>query len=257
MTVVFVHGMFVTPACWAKWEALYRARGWRTHAPAWPEHELAPAVQREKHPNVALAKLTLDDVVESHRAMIRSLDAPPVVIGHSMGGLIAQILLSEGLAAAGVAIDSAPPKGVITLKWSFLKSSWGSISPFASVDEPIFMDENLWSYGFTNTLSPAEQRRSWEDHAVPESRRVGKGPTTDIAKIDFARARPPLLLIAGGADRTIPPELNRKNFARYAGPSITEYKEFEGRDHYSVIGGEGWREVAEHAFAWIDAHVPS
>jgi pimeloyl-ACP methyl ester carboxylesterase len=250
-TVLFVHGMFVTPACWKNWEQYFQARGYRTLAPAWPEHDSPATAQRAKHPNSALAKLTLDDVLEHYRKIIKTLPEKPILIGHSMGGLVVQVLLSEGLGAAGVAIDSAPPKGVITLKWSFLKSNWPALDPFASLDKPILLDERAFSYAFVNTLPPEQQKRAYEEDSMPESRRVAKGPTTPAGKIDFAKARPPLLIVAGERDHIIPATLNRKNFEKYRGPSVTEFKQFAGRDHW-IIASDGWQEVADYVSGWID-----
>jgi pimeloyl-ACP methyl ester carboxylesterase len=168
-----------------------------------------------------------------------------------MGGLIVQILLQEGLGVAGVAIDSAPPNGVFTLTWSFLKSNWPAINPFASKDKPIYLDEPSFHYAFTNTLSDAEARAAWDAEVVPESRRVGKGPTTAAGKIDFARPRPPLLMIAGEQDHIIPAALVQKTFARYQGPSVTELRTFPGRDHW-IIASDGWQEIAEYVRGWIE-----
>lgn len=256
-TVVFIHGMFVTPRCWQAWETYFQARGYRTVAPAWPEHERPISEQRHRHPSPALAQLTLEELVRYHREVIKGLDLSedqkPILIGHSMGGLVVQLLLQEGIGAAGVAIDSAPPKGVISLRWSFLRSNWPAISPFASLDEPISMSPAAFAYAFTNTLSPAEQAAAYEEHIVPESRRVGKGPTTAAGAIDFRKPRPPLLLIAGEQDRIIPASLNRKNYERYqASPALTSFQEFPGRDHW-LLASTGWQEVADYALAWLAA----
>ncbi len=250
-TIVFIHGMFVTPTCWKKWQDYFQARGYRTLAPAWPEHDPPASAQRARHPNGALARLELSELVEHYRQIVRGLDEKPILVGHSMGGLIVQILLQEGLGIAGVAIDSAPPKGVFTVTWSFLKSNWPAINPFASKDKPIYLDEASFHYAFTNTLSDGEAHAAWAAEVVPESRRVGKGPTTAAAKIDFKRARPPLLMIAGEKDHIIPAALNRKNFARYQGSSVTELRTFPGRDHW-IIASDGWQEVADYVRGWIE-----
>jgi len=250
-TIVFIHGMFVTPTSWKKWQQYFEARGYRTLAPAWPEHEPPAAAQRARHPNGALARLELADLVEHYRKIVRGLDEKPILIGHSMGGLIVQLLLQEDLGVAGIAIDSAPPKGVITLAWSFLKSNWPAINPFASKNKPIYLDEKSFHYAFTNTLSEEQSRAAWNAEVVPESRRVGKGPTTAAAQIDFARPRPPLLMIAGEKDHIVPAALNQKNFARYQGPSITELRTFSGRDHW-IIASDGWQEVADYVRGWIE-----
>ena len=251
-TILFIHGMFVTHRCWEGWEGLFTRRGYRTLAPAWPEHDSPVEEQRRSHPNPRLGALTLDEVVTRYSSIARECDSPPILIGHSMGGLVVQLLLQQGLGAAGVAIDSAPPKGVVSLRWSFLKSNWPAISPFAKIDEPIQLSFEDFRYAFVHTLPPEEQRAAYEQHVVPESRRVGKGPTTDVARIDFGRARPPLLIIAGSDDHIIPASLNRANHRRYATtPAVTDFREFPGRTHW-IIAQKGWQEVANHALDWID-----
>ena len=252
-TIVFVHGMYVTPTCWTGWQKHFEARGYRTLAPAWPEHDPPASAQRDKHPNAALAALTLDDVLERYRQAIDGLGEKPILVGHSMGGLVVQLLVQEELAAAAVAIDSAPPKGVITLAWSFLKANWLHVSPFASEKTPAFLDEKRFRYAFVNTLPEDAQHAAWLAEVVPESRKVGKGPTTKTAKIDFTKAHAPLLLIAGEKDHIIPAALNRKNHAKYTGDSVTDFKEFPGRDHW-IIASPGWQEVADYALAWIAKH---
>ena len=250
-TIVFVHGMFMTPACWEGWVKFFEAKGYRVSAPPWPLHE-RPVVEQASHPDPDLSSLTLDRVLEFYRAEIRRLPEKPIVIGHSMGGLVAQILVSEGLAVGAVAIDSAPPKGLISLKWSFLKSNWGAISPFASLDEPIQLSLEDFSYAFVNGLPENLQKKYFDTFAVPESRRVGKGPTTETAVIDYSRARGPLLLVAGEMDHIIPSSLNWENYQEYEStPGITSFREFPGRNHF-LIGDDRWNEIAQYAARWID-----
>lgn len=249
--VVFVHGMFMTPLCWEHWESHYRSRGLRTLAPPWPEHESSIDAQRGAHPNAKLGAVTLEQLVQHYRSILLAQDEKPFLVGHSLGGLLVQLLVSEGLARAGVAIDSAPPQGVISLKWSFLKSNWPAINPFAREADPIALSFEQFQYAFVNGLPPDEQKAAYSRYAVPESRRVGKGPTTAAAAIDFARPRPPLLFIAGSEDHIIPASLNRRNHAKYrASGSVTDFKEFAGRTHF-IIGQRGWEEVADYALDWL------
>jgi pimeloyl-ACP methyl ester carboxylesterase len=253
-TMVFIHGMYMTPRCWERWESYFKDAGYRTIAPAWPEHDAPVAEQRARHPNPRLGALTLDEVVAQHRDLVRGLEEPPILVGHSMGGLIVQLLLQQGLGAAGIAIDSAPPKGVLSLKWSFLKSNWPALNPFASADRPIALSFEQFQYAFVNMLSPEGQRAAYEEQYVPESRRVGRGPTTPAAAIDFARERPPLLLVAGADDHIIPASLNRSNYERYRkSPSVTDLREFPGRCHFT-IGQDDWREVADYVLQWVRGH---
>ncbi|HUS67440.1 MAG TPA: alpha/beta hydrolase [Kofleriaceae bacterium] len=254
-TVVFIHGMFMTPTCWSGWVQRFRERGLRALAPAWPLHDAPPQALRDKHPDPALGKLTLDEVVAEMVRTVEALDEKPILIGHSMGGLVVQLLLQKQLGVAGVAIDSAPPKGVISFKWSFIKSNWPVVSPFANKDQPYLLTPSDFRYAFAHTLPPDELKATYDREVVPESRRVGNGPTTAVAKIDFTAARPPLLFVAGELDRIIPASLNASNHKKYAASAgITEIRQFPGRTHYT-LGQEGWESIADFVLDWTAQYV--
>lgn len=255
--VVFIHGMFVTPKCWDGWMAYFKERGYVVSAPAWPEHEGSVNEVRSADHQAALGKVELSAVIDQYRQLLSAKTVKPVLVGHSMGGLVAQILLSEGLAQAAVAIDSAPPKGVLVPSWSFIKANWGALNPLADKDQPISFDLKEFSYVMTNAQPEATRGKIYEDFYVPESRRVGKGPTTKAAAIDRTKPRGPLLLIAGGEDHIIPAKLNYANFKAYKNtPGYTEFLLFEGRDHWT-IGGLEWKKVAAAAHEWIEARFHS
>ncbi len=252
-TIVFIHGMFVTPACWETWTGYYRAKGYRCLAPAWPGRDQPVETLRNNHPDPQLSKLTLEDVVEYYAGIIENLDEKPILIGHSMGGLIVQLLLQRDLAIAGIAIDSAPPLGVITTQWSFLKSNWPLISPLVSKYEPYYMPFEHFQYTFVHTLPLTEQKAAYDTQVVPESRQVAQGTLSATAKIDFKKAHAPLLLIAGSDDRIVPASLNQTNYQKYRAslPSITDFKEFPGRTHF-IIGQQNWAEVADYISSWLN-----
>lgn len=250
-TVIFIHGMFMVPASWDGFRKQFEAKGYKTIAPAWPLHEGSAADLRKAHPDKALGALKLEDVIEHYRKIIREQKEKPILVGHSMGGLIVQILMQEGLGAAGIAIDSAPPRGLISLKFSFLKSNWGVISPFADKHEPILLTQDQFNYAFVHTLPESEQTSIYQTYVVPESRLVGNGPTTDAAAVDFDKQRLPLLLIAGENDHIIPASLNYSNFQKYQdSKSRTEFRMFEGRTHW-IAGQKGFEEVAEYSIDWL------
>jgi len=251
-TVIFVHGMYMTPICWEQWIGHFEAAGYRCLAPSWPGRDKPVDALRKAHPDPKLGSLTLRAVLEHVERRVRSLDERPVLIGHSMGGLIVQLLLQREIAAAAVAIDSAPPLGVLTLSWPFLRSNWPHINPFAPRAQPIQMSFARFQYTFTNSMPLAEQRAAYERYVVPESRRVPAESLTPVARIDFRRQRPPLLLIAGSNDHLIPPGLNRTNYRRYRrSPAITDFREFAGRNHF-LIGQPQWQEVANHIITWLN-----
>jgi len=251
-TVVFVHGMYMTSLCWEHWIGHFEAAGYRCLAPGWPGRDKAVDLLRKAHPDPELGRLTLRAVVDHIRKLAGSLDEKPILVGHSMGGLVVQLLLQQDIAAAGVAIDSAPPLGVFTLSWPFLRSNWPHINPFVAQDRPIAMSFERFQYTFTNSMPLAEQRAAYDRYVVPESRRVPAQGLTRVARIDFGRPRPPLLLIAGSDDHLIPPSLIRANFRRYRLPaSLTDFREFPGRKHF-IIGQTDWKEVADGVLSWLN-----
>lgn len=248
-TIVFIHGMFMTPLCWEKWIPYFAAKGYRCLAPAWPGREKPVAELRRNHPDAELAKLKLNQVVDHMDAFIRDLAEKPAIIGHSMGGLVVQLLLQRELAVAGIAINSAPPAGVFTTEFSFVKSNFPVINPFL-LNKPVQMTFEHFQYAFVNTLSLDEQRAAYDRYVVPESRGVPTSSLGAAGKVDFRKLRRPLLITAGEKDHIIPVSLNRSNYQKYKGPSVTDFKEFAGRDHF-IIGERGWEDVADYCLAWL------
>ncbi len=251
-TIVFVHGMYMTPLCWEQWIGHFQARGYHCVAPAWPGRDKPVAALRKNHPDPQLGQLTFRAVLAHLANILQALDEKPILVGHSMGGLMVQLLLQRDLAAAAVAIDSAPPQGVFTTRWSFLKSNWPHINPLAPQSQPIQMSFERFQYTFVNTLPLEEQRAAYEKYVVPESRRVPAESLTAAARIDFERQHPPLLLIAGSDDHIIPASLNKSNYDKYRrSASITDFKEFAGRTHF-IIGQKNWEEVAGYIASWLN-----
>lgn len=250
-TIAFIHGNFVSSRCWDAWVARYQSRGYTCTAIPYPGRDRSVETLRANPDGKLLGSLTLSSVADHHARILGALPEKPIIIGHSFGGLLTQLMVQRGLAAAAVAIDSVPPQGVITTRWSFFRGTWPVLNPFVSATSPYLMSFEHWQYAFTNGHPLAEQRAAWDRYVVPESRSLARGGLSSAARIDFAKPHAPLLLIGGENDNIMPAPLNRANFRRYAkSPSVTEYKEFAGRTHYSVIGGEGWEEVADYAVDW-------
>jgi pimeloyl-ACP methyl ester carboxylesterase len=250
-TILFVHGMFMNALSWANWVAYFEQLGYRCVAPSWPHHAGDPRMLRASHPNPALGRLTFADVVEAIEREIRALPDKPFLIGHSMGGLIVQILLGRNLASAGIALASAPPPGMFSVTWPFIKSNFPVISPFVSKTAPYLMPFDHFQYTFVHPLPLEEQRAAYDAFLIPESRGVPLGALGGIAKIDFAQPRGPLLMIAGSADHICPAAMNRSNYAKYSDTAgVTEFKEFAGRAHF-IAGQRGWEEVAAYAGDWL------
>jgi len=253
-TIVFIHGMFMTPKAWDKWQTYFQEQGYTTIAPAWPLHDTSLTQQRTAAAQETLGKLTLDEVVESYRKVIKNLPEKPIVIGHSMGGLVAQKLLSEGLASKAVAIDSAPPSGLIVAKWSFIKSNWPVINPFTNAKQAYYPSLEDFRYAFANCVPDAESEAMYHDYIVPESRLVGRGTSSKIAKIDFSKPHGPLLIVAGEKDHIIPAALNLKNFNKYSDTSsVKTFKQFDGQCH-ALIVDKKWNEVASSVATWLNSN---
>ncbi len=251
-TILFIHGMYMTPLCWEHWLDYFQARGYRGIVPAWPGHDRPIEALRKAHPDPQLGQLTLSRVIDHYANLIEMLDEKPLLVGHSMGGLVVQLLLQRAAAVAGVAINSAPPQGLFTPRWAFLRSNWPHINPFVSQGRPIRMTLERFRYTFVNDLPPEVQQAAFERYVVPESRRVPAESLTHVAAIDWSGPHPPLLLIAGSNDHLIPASLNRANFEKYKrSPSIIDFKEFPGRTHF-IIGQENWQEVAGYTAAWFE-----
>ncbi|OJV20482.1 MAG: alpha/beta hydrolase [Dyadobacter sp. 50-39] len=251
-TVLFVTGAFVTHHCWDEWRTYFEERGYNTFAPAWPFKDGTAAELRARQPHdTDLARLTLAELVDHHADIAKGLPEKPIIIGHSLGGLITQILLNRDLAAAAVAIHSVPPQGIIPYEFSFLKSTWGALGLFTSLDETYLMPFDTWQYAFVNEMPLDEQQKAYDLFTAPESKRVARGGLTSAAAVDFDKPHAPLLLTSGSLDNIIPPHLNNRNYERYKkNGSVLEYKEFPGRNHH-VLAQAGWESDADYILDWI------
>ncbi|MCI4647239.1 alpha/beta hydrolase [Phaeodactylibacter sp.] len=250
-SIVFIHGLFLNSGSWAEWKSFFEEKGYTTYAPSYLGHEGDPAKLREKAPE-SLGQLTFSEVVDQMEAFIKTLPEKPILVGHSMGALVAQKLVEKELAEAAVIISSAPPQGVITTKLSFAKSNLGLLNPFKgnSVHYPT---KKWFHYAFTNTLSREESDRIFEQYVVPESRNIPRETLKKAGKIDFKKPHVPMLFLSAEKDHIIPASLNSKNFKRYKDSnSIREHKIFEGKDHHFIVGSEHWKEVATYVHSWIN-----
>lgn len=258
-TIVLIHGLWMSPRCWDQFRALYEAHGYRVLAPAWPcMHGEVEEIRRE--PN-ALANVGLAEVAAHYEAIVRELPEPPILIGHSMGGLIVQILLNRGLGVAGVAIDSATPAGIYRLPWSVIKSGLPALGNPLNFRRAVSLTFEQFRYAFANAMSEGDARTAYERYAVPGPAR----PVFEVAasnfnpwapnRVNFAANRAPLLIVGGEKDHLVPAVLNRTNARLYRrSPALTEYREFPGRCHL-LIAQEGWEQIAEFALHWAEEAI--
>jgi len=249
-TIVFLTGAFLHHSCWNEWAGFFERQGYSVLTPPWPNKDAPPDVLRSRHPDPEVAAMRLKRLTAFFTDTVMRLSERPILIGHSLGGLIAQQLLAGGLAAKAVAIHSVPPQGVFAPSFSFLRAGWPALGFFTRASKTYMMSFPQWQYGFANGMPQDWQEREY-CLAIPESKRVVRDTIGGAARVDFRQTRPPLLLVAGEADRTIPAKLNFANYRRYANPdSVTEYKLFPGRNH-GVLLQPGWEEVATYILDWI------
>jgi pimeloyl-ACP methyl ester carboxylesterase len=252
--IVLVHGLWMNALCWEHWVERYAQRGCTVIARSWPGLENA---DQARHDPSALEHLGIDEIVDFYANVMSTLDRKPIIIGHSFGALITQVLLDNGWGAAGVSIDSAPIKGNYKLPWSALKSSFPGLKNPANRHRAVTLTPEQFHYAFTNTLTNVESQAAYERYAVPAPGRplfqaafANFNPHAP-SKIDFANDdRAPLLVVAGGADHVSPPSINRTIAKlQHRSKAITAYKEFPGRSHF-ILGQPGWEEVADFALEW-------
>jgi pimeloyl-ACP methyl ester carboxylesterase len=254
-TIVLVHGFWVTPRSWQPWIERYEQQGYRVIAPAYPGFEVeVEALNADPTP---IEDVRVPAIIEHFESVIRSLDAPPILIGHSAGGAFVQILLDHGFGAAGVAINSAPTEGVKVAPLSQIRSTFPVLKNPANHHKAVAFTHEQWHYAFTNTFTEEESRAAYERYAIPASGRIlwnsvlaNVEPGHQDTWVDYKNdARAPLLFISGGEDHLMPPKVQRSNLKHYKSATVTEIFEFEGRSHLMPLE-KGWEEIADYALSW-------
>ncbi|WP_438482418.1 alpha/beta hydrolase [Oleiharenicola lentus] len=259
-TIVLIHGLWMTPQSWDNFRSRFEQRGYRVFTPAWPR--LAGSVAEARLNPSALDGLGLREIADHYEKFIRTLDEAPILVGHSMGGLVVQMLLDRGVGAAGVAIEPGTPKGILRLPLTTLRSAFKILAnPFNFNRTPAFSFEQF-RYAFANNMSEADARVAYDRDVIPGPAR----PLFEVAtanfnpwtpnRVNFKKAdRAPLLFIAGSDDHIVPPAAVKDTFKKHAAsPGITDYKEFAGRSHL-IAGQRGWEEVADYALDWTQLHI--
>jgi pimeloyl-ACP methyl ester carboxylesterase len=254
-TIVLIHGMWLTPRSWDAWVDHYASRGYRAIAPAWPG--VKDPEETRSDPS-ALEGLGLTKIVDHYDQIIRELDRPPIIIGHSFGGLTTQLLLDRGLGAAGVAIATGPPKGIILLPLSTLRAGFPGLKNPFNRNGLARLSPKQFRWRFTNTLSQEDSDRIYNEQYVPGTNRAFFDSLGSAAGINFSNPqRAPLLVIAGEQDHISPPALNRKVLKiQSQSPSVTELKEYAGRTHF-MAGMDSWEEIADDVLNWALEHSKS
>jgi non-heme chloroperoxidase len=258
--VVFIHGLWLLPSSWDRWAAAFSDAGYAPLTPGWPD-DPETVEEAKAHPEV-FADKTVGQVADHYADIIAKLAKKPAVIGHSFGGLLAQMVAGRGLSAASVAIDAAPFRGVLPLPVSALRSAAPVLGNPRNRHRAVPLTYDQFRYAFANAVSEDEAKQLFETYAVPASgaplfqaATANLNPWTE-AKVDTENPdRGPMLIISGEKDHTVPHSLSEAAYKRQSrNAAVTEFVEIPGRGHALTIDS-GWREVADTALAFVQRFV--
>ena len=258
--VVFVHGLWLLPSSWDRWAELFEKNGYAALTPGWPDDPDTVA-QAKAHPEV-FANKSVGDVADHFEDVIRGLNKKPAVIGHSFGGLLAQILAGRGLSAVSVAIDPAPFRGVLPLPISSLRSASPVLKNPANYHRAVPLTYEQFRYSFANAVSEDEAKELYQTFAVPTSGEpifqaaaANFNPWTE-AKVNTKNPeRGPLLILDGEKDHVVPWAIAKASYKRQArNEGVTEIVKIPNRGHALTIDN-GWREVADITLAFVQRYT--
>ena len=257
--VVFIHGLWLHATSWAPWLELFREAGYEPVAPGWPG--IPDTVEAARANPDSIADHGIEAVTRHYAALIEGLAEPPVLVGHSFGGMIAEKLLGEGYGAAAVAIDAAQIKGVLPVPLSALRSTLPVFKNPANIHKAVSLTAEQFRYSFGNALSEAESDALFARWSIPAPGR----PLFEAATANFSLHSPdqvqtrnqdrgPLLLVMGGRDHTVPEAITKSTLKQYRhSDAVTDLEEFPDRGHSLTIDA-GWSAVAELSLAWLSKH---
>jgi non-heme chloroperoxidase len=258
--VVFIHGLWLLPSSWDRWAAVFADAGYAPLTPGWPD-DPQTVEEAKGHPEV-FANKSIGDVADHYAEVIGALDKKPAVIGHSFGGLLAQIVAGRGLSAATVAVDAAPFRGVLPLPISSLRASKAVLENPRNKHRAIPLTYEQFRYAFANAVSETEAHELFDTYAVPapgeplfQAAFANINPWTEV-KVDHANPdRGPMLILSGEKDHTVPTTISEAAYKQQKkNKGVTEFVEIPDRGHALTIDN-GWREVADTALAFIKRFV--
>jgi pimeloyl-ACP methyl ester carboxylesterase len=250
-SIVFITGTFIGNNCWGEWKPYFESKGYKCIAPAWPYKDAAPEQLRNSHPDHDIASNTLMGLTDHFASIINMLPEKPILIGHSLGGLVAQLLLQRGSGAAGVAIHSFPPAGISTFQFLFVRTIWEGMAFFTSAEKTYMVSFRKWIRSFANGMTCEQQKELYYKYAIPESKKIIRDVFKCRTKINFKNSHAPLLFLSGSEDKLIQASMNYSNYKKYESyDSVTGYKNFKGRNHL-VFEHTEWKEEVEFILYWL------
>jgi pimeloyl-ACP methyl ester carboxylesterase len=255
--LMMIHGAWLTARSWENYAEYFGKRGFAVSAPEWPRKR--GDVQEIREHAEDSAGLGVQEIVDHYAGLIQASDQPPVLIGHSYGGLFVELLLDRGLGRAGVAMSAAPPKGILKLPFSTLKAAAPALAHPSKRHGVVTLTPEEFTYAFVNTFPADDAAAAYARYAVPETGRIfyeagfanfHLHPPTEVHFKSEHRA--PLLIVGAGEDHTVPASLAKAQYRRYErSPAKTDYLEFAGRPHLHMVAPD-WQEVAAAIDSWLD-----
>ena len=254
--IVLIHGLWMTPLSFEYWAHHYTELGYSVYAPSWPGMDRD--IRALRRTPETYAQIGIKQIIDRYEQAVIELGEPPILIGHSLGGLVVQALLDRGLGACGVAIASAPIKGIWTFPYSTIRVVTPQLINPRNNHRCVPLTPAQFHYAFMNTSSREESFHIYQRYAVPgpdhvlfQTELANFNPFAESAVNVRRNNRAPLLMIAGAADHVSPPSVVKANVKAYRhSTATTEYKEFQDRTHF-IIGQSGWQEVANYALDWV------
>jgi len=258
--VAFIHGLWLLPSSWDRWRTVFENAGYTTLSPGWPDDPNS-VEEANRHPEV-FAHKTVGQVADHLEDVVGKLNKKPALIGHSFGGLQAQILAGRGLSAVTVAIDPAPFRGVLPLPISALRSASPVIGNPANRGRAVPLTYEQFRYAFANAVGEEEAKELYNTYAVPaagvplfQAATANLNPWTEVKVKSKAKDRGPLLIISGEKDHTVPWAIANSSYKKQKrNEAVTEITEIKGRGHALTIDS-GWRAVADTALAFVQRFV--
>lgn len=250
-TIVMIHGMWNGPWIWGRYRKFFAQRGYRCIAPTLRFHDLAP----NEAPNPRLGTTSLLDYAEDLQREIHKLELTPILMGHSMGGLLAQILASRGLGKSLVLLNPAAPSGIMALELSVIRSFWSILTKWGFWRKPMRQTFEEAIYSIMHLLSAEEQKELFERFVYESGRAAAEIgfwflDLKRAARVDESKITCPVLIVAGSEDRITPAKVTQKVVTKYNCVPVSTYREFPGHAHW-LIGEPGWQEIAEYVFRWL------
>jgi pimeloyl-ACP methyl ester carboxylesterase len=258
-TIVMIHGAWVNGHCFDAWCDRYRAKGYECVTPPWP-HQEGTVAELRATTDPELARVGVTEIVDSYEAFIKTLPEPPILMGHSFGGLFVQLLLDRGVGAVGVAIDPAPPRGILP-GGKAIRANLPALTKWRGGHKVLTITEDHFDWGFANGMPAADRHAAWEEYTVPTPGRIffqaAYAMFNHATRVHWHNGtRAPLLIIAGQDDRTVTAKMNLRNYRKYRhSDAVTDFRIYEDRSHSTILE-PGWEKIADDALDWAEGHLP-